>query len=138
MFDVWSTLSGKLENMKVDSHSEYYSLKRNLLVSIACGIDSNEDFKEEWANKFMDSHASSHFVDFFYSGVLVYRDIYVSVDGGRALLPLPKRIFDEERKYVKRYEFFKLINGYCSDYDSYIQDVGFKLVDMDWMTGDGY
>ncbi|WP_288983292.1 hypothetical protein [uncultured Treponema sp.] len=144
-FDVWSTLSGKLENMKVDSHSEYYSLKRNLLVSIACGIDSNEDFKEEWANKFMDSHASSHFVDFFYSGVLVYRDIYVSVDGGRALLPLPKRIFDEERKYVKeliiskkRYEFFKLINGYCSDYDSYIQDVGFKLVDMDWMTGDGY
>ena len=32
-FDVWSTLSGKLENMKVDSHSEYYSLKRNKLTS---------------------------------------------------------------------------------------------------------
>lgn len=62
--------------MKIDSHSEYYSLKRNLLVSVACGIDNNGDFKEEWANKFMDSHASSHFVDFFIL-VFLFTEIFM-------------------------------------------------------------
>lgn len=144
-FDVWTTGSGKFENLEIDSHSEYFSLKKDLLVSVACGIKSNDDFLEDWANKFSDSHASSYFVDFFYSGVLVYRDLCVSVDGGRASLPLPKIIFNKEKNKIEklvisknRYEFFKLINNYRQDYDNYIKDAGFELIDSEWMTGDGY
>lgn len=51
--------------------------------------------EEDQTNVFPDKTATSNFVDFFYSGVLFYRDIYVSVDGGRCSLPLPKMVIDE-------------------------------------------
>lgn len=144
-FDVWTSGSGEFENLEIDSHSEYYSLKNDLLVSVACGIKHNDNFREDWANKFPDSHASSSFVDFFYSNVLVYRDVYVAVDGGRAALPLPKIIFDKENNCIKklvvskkRYEFFKILNPNVYEYDSYIKDAGFELIDSEWMLGDGY
>ena len=74
-FDVWTSGSGEFENLEIDSHSEYYSLKNDLLVSVACGIKHNDNFREDWANKFPDSHASSSFVDFFclsVNSIIVY------------------------------------------------------------------
>lgn len=57
---------------------------------MAWGLKVVEDFKEPWANKFPDAHASSAHVDVFYNNALVYRDIYVLGDGARCYLPLPK------------------------------------------------
>lgn len=142
-FSVWENGSGDFKNIEIDSHSEYMSLKRDLLVSVAWGLKHNDDFKEDWANNFPDNRAISGFVDFFYSGVLVFRDIYVSVDGGRCALPLPKRIFNQKTQQVEklvisknRYEFFKLLNG--NEYDSYLRDAKIEIVDGEWMEGDGY
>lgn len=144
-FDVWTSASGEFKNLDIDSHSEYYSLKKNLLVSVACGITHNDNFREVWANKFADSYAISKFVDFFYSNILVYRDVYVAVDGGRAILPLPKIIYDKEKNEIKklvvsknRYNFFKILNVNSYEYDEYIRDAGFEIIDSEWMTGDGY
>ena len=116
---VWTTGKGEISNIEVESQGMVTALKTNLSISIAWGITSNPDFKEEWANQFPDPSASSHMVDFFYNGSLVFRDIYVSVDGGRCSLPLPDRVFDEETKKVVRhtvpndkYVFFKMLNGF--------------------------
>src|SRR5680860_1730819 len=93
---VWTTNENKFSNMEVESQGMVASFKHDLSISMAWGISSNPDFKEEWANKFSEHHASSGFVDFFHNGALVFRDIYVSVDGARCRLPLPDREFDEE------------------------------------------
>jgi hypothetical protein len=52
-----------------------------------------EDFREPWANIFPDPRAVGYWVDFKYAGVLIpsMRSILVSVDGGRAMLPIPRQ-----------------------------------------------
>lgn len=137
---VWTKGSGEFHNIEIESHAEIFSLKTNLLVSVACGLTHNDDFIEEWANSFPDKKASSSFVDFFYSNQLVYRDIYVSVDGGRCSIPLPEMRFDQSIHEVEsltvqreKYEFYRLLNGTGYDYDSYMQRTGIVIVDEPWM-----
>jgi len=137
---VWTKGDGEFHNIDVESHYEVMSLKKDLLVSVAYGITHNDDFVEGWANAFADSHASSSFIDFFYSNQMVYRDIYVSVDGGRANLPLPSMKLDDSYNVVgleiarDKYEFFKNINRDISEYDRYISMAKISIVDKDWMV----
>jgi hypothetical protein len=46
-------------------------------------------FKEPWANKHPDPNATSYWCDLYFDSTLIERFILVSVDGGRAMLPLP-------------------------------------------------
>ena len=50
-----------------------------------------EDFQEPWANNFFaDPKAKGYWVEVTYDRALIYRHVLVSVDGGRAMLPMPK------------------------------------------------
>lgn len=140
---VWTTGKGEFSNIEIESHGMRASLKSDLSIGIAWGFQSNPEFKEPWANQFPDPSASSHFVDFFYGSVLVYRDVYVSVDGGRCMLPLPDREFDPQTHEVRRYtvpkdkhRFFRLLDGFerLSDFDRYFNQAGFQLTDAPWMV----
>ncbi len=142
-FVVWNTGGGEFSNIKVDSHDELISLKSDLSISVAWGISHNDDFKEKWANGFPDPHASSGYVDFFYYGQLVYRDIYVTVDGGRCQLPLPQMVFNRDTNDIEKltvakdkYHFFRLLNSLITtyDYDSYFERAGLEIVDTSWMA----
>src|SRR5258708_40045737 len=62
-------------NLRIESH-----LEEDLLV---------EDFAEEWATKLPDPHAHSYSYNIYYAATLVAQVVLVSVDGARALLPLP-------------------------------------------------
>ena len=53
------------------------------------GVHS-EYFNESWATKHPDNHATSYYCDIFYGPSLIEQKVVVSVDGGRAILPLPK------------------------------------------------
>ena len=48
-----------------------------------------EDFQEPWANRHPDPHATGHWCQLFYGASLIGQWVLVSVDGGRAMLPLP-------------------------------------------------
>ena len=81
------------------------------------------------------------FVDFFYANQLVYRDIYVAVDGGRCKIPLPEMRFDESTHKVEalvvpreKYNFFRLLNGTDYNYENYFKRTGIMIVDESWMT----
>ena len=54
-----------------------------------------EDFKAEWANRHPDPQATGYWCDLYYGQTQVERFLLVSVDGGRAMLPIP--IFGEDR-----------------------------------------
>lgn len=140
-FIVWNTGDDKFHNIEINSHSMVASYKKNLSISIAWGLEHNNDFREDWANDFPDSKAMSSYIDFFYNGVLVYRDIIVSVDGGRCYIPLPNMEFDEKTHKIidlsvtwQQYEFIKMINKFESscDYDSYFSRTNIKLIEESW------
>ena len=48
-----------------------------------------KNFSEPWATKYPNSTASSYWFDLSYEGALIERFILVSVDDGRAKLPMP-------------------------------------------------
>ena len=50
-----------------------------------------EDFKAEWANRHPDPSATGYWCDIYYCSTRVSRTILVSVDGGRAMLPVPRQ-----------------------------------------------
>src|SRR5262245_27336140 len=81
--------SGGQTWLELESHRTVAAFKPDASITMAWGLTVNENFQEPWANRFPDSQASSHFVDVFLNGALVYREMYVSVDGARCDLPLP-------------------------------------------------
>jgi len=139
---VWTTGKGEFSNLEIQSHGLRASLKNDLAIWIAWGFPANPEFKEPWANQFPDSSASSAFIDFFFGSALVYRDVYVSVDGGRCKLPLPDLEFDPKTHEVRRYTvshtrhgFFRLLDTFerLSDFDRYFAAAGFIITDAPWM-----
>lgn len=67
----------------------------NLRIEVDWSEDGTqcEDFKEPWANCYPDSRASGYWVDIYYgvSHIISMRSILVSVDGARAILPIPRQ-----------------------------------------------
>jgi hypothetical protein len=65
-------------------------------ADVAIGIGTSEtlveDFKEEWSTHFPDKSAQSVYLDVFFNGSVVHREVCVFVDGARYLLPLPSRV----------------------------------------------
>lgn len=140
-FTVWNKGNKEFHNIEIESHSMVASYKKNLSISIAWGLRHNDNFIEEWANKFPDSKAMSSYLDFFYNGVLVLREIIVSVDGGRCYLPLPKREIDDTNYTTKRLyisnvksDFVRMLNSFSNtrDYERYLKESGIELINGSW------
>jgi len=113
-------------------------LNDDVELSLAWGFTLNRDFKEEWANSFPDSSAASHLVDVTYGGTLVDRMIYVSVDGGRVMIPLPEPYTREDGTHGARVEKWRLnlvrtlhgLGGTVGwDFDDYFNRTGIEVVD---------
>jgi len=130
-------------------HEGRAAFKLDLAITIAWGMPTDgwsdvgerRTFNEEWATKFPDPEASSHFVDFFFEGALVARERYVSVDS-RCDLPMPEREFEGEGEETKvtglwitpwQRDFFRVLNGLQTsvNYDSYLSRAGFEIRDSD-------
>jgi hypothetical protein len=111
----------------IDSHPYAAAYRPNLSITMAWGLDSNKNFREEWANQFPDPQASSEFVDIVFNGALVFRLMYVTVDGGRAFLPLPEpngaTVSEEEYDLVR--VIHELTNGV--PFDDYFSRAKFQI-----------
>lgn len=124
-----------------DSHSNTAVYKPNLSITIAWGLDHSESFKEEWTENFTTPKASSSYLDFFYNNALVFRDVYVTVDGARCRLPVPKLELDGDRKRIigytvpiRRYRIIRLLDSMekISEFDSYFERAGFTITEDEW------
>ena len=80
---------GTQRYVDIDSHLASAVYKHDLSITMAWGMGVNDNFIEPWANQFSDPKATSYFVDVFYNGAIVLRQLNISVDGGRADLPMP-------------------------------------------------
>jgi hypothetical protein len=50
-----------------------------------------KDFKENWANGFIHPQATGYWCDIYFGQSHIERTILIAVDGGNALLPLPRK-----------------------------------------------
>lgn len=127
----------------VDKHGNYASYAKNLSISLAWGLGTeNKELKEPWTQVFSDKNARMYFLDFFYNSALVYRETVVTVDDGRCILPLPKQLLDEnDQSKVIEYRtnpvlnnILRLVNSFFSryDYDEYIKLSGIKIADSSY------
>lgn len=74
--------------------SERIYFKKNVNLRFISGYDERfireNRFKENWANIHPDPNATGYFVQLYFAASHISNFILVSVDRGRALLPLPK------------------------------------------------
>ena len=75
------------------------------------------DFNEEWATNHADSKAQTSEYEVRYGGSVICRKMLVSVDGGRATLPMPRRNTTIIPK--KDYNFAQIVAP--DDLDEYIE-----------------
>ncbi|MGO9839169.1 MAG: hypothetical protein ACLP1X_33725 [Polyangiaceae bacterium] len=134
-----ATVSGAQQvtrwELRVDSHGMSAALRADLAVTLAWGLKSNENFHEEWANQFSDPHATSSYVDLFYNGALIHRELYVTVDGGRASLPLPERRGERLVAPIGYAHLCRLLVSFetnADDFDHYMTRAGISVVDEPW------
>jgi len=81
--------------VKIDNEwAEEAFLKEDPRLRVRTRFDDvgkhNDDFRDEWVNKFPNKRARSYWYELLNDGALIERFILVSVDGARAELPLPK------------------------------------------------
>jgi hypothetical protein len=78
----------------------------------------NPDIVEEWANRHPNPTAVGYWYELLYDGALIDRCVLVSVDGGRALLPLPNR----RTQTISRYHYVVArIHDHFHTLDQYLE-----------------
>lgn len=118
--DDWDVLiSGQLQTA-VFKHNVNLRIQINHEIE---GVHST-NFSEKWATKHPDSHATSFYCITYYGQSSIMQNILVSVDGGRAFVPLPdlKTLTIDPLSY----KITKIIDK-ADRTDEYIKRSGLKL-----------
>jgi hypothetical protein len=124
------------EQLGHDSRKVY---QPDIAIGLAWGSEDNDKYVWEWVKQFADASARSVWIDLLYNGQVVYREISVNVDGGRATLPSPLATMDDKTRevtgwYCKRdeYEFvraFARVTRDLREFDTYFERSGITIKD---------
>ena len=129
---------GQANVLHAEAHGTVGVYIPDVSITIAWGLEWNKDFREEWCKKFPDPKAHGGFLDMFFNNALVYRAVYVWVDG--IFLPLPRYTKDDKLEVTKRAcELMKVIDRMgmsprqdFNPYESVVERAGFTVVDEEW------
>lgn len=87
----------------------------------------NPQFTAPWANNHTDPAARGYFYDLYYRSSLLHRFVLVSVDGARALLPLP-RTFNSTDVPLITYRVAQIWDeAHGGTLDQYMQSSGLRV-----------
>jgi hypothetical protein len=91
----------------------------------------DRQFQEPWASRHPDPNATSYWCYLYYDSALIDRYVLVSVDGGRALIPLPRQHIGNEiyPSGITDLEFqIGKIHDYLETFDEYMERCGLTMV----------
>jgi hypothetical protein len=94
------------------------------------GIQNN-NFREPWANRHPHAEATGYWCEMFYGATLIERFILVGVDGGRALVPIPKdgRVMGHP-DVIRRFDYqIAKVFDTLNTLDEYIRRSGLRVSD---------
>ena len=89
-----------------EKNEEVFTYRRLLNIWFKEVSINDEEFEEPWAKKFPDPRAWRVYVYMYYCTSLVDVRLFVAVDGGRVVLPLPE-IPERVREVAARGKFLK-------------------------------
>lgn len=99
--------------------------------TIEINSDDDTEFREEWMNVFPDKTGSKHYVTLRHNNSVLADEIFIGVDGGRAMLPLPELGRKElVTTYFKR-TLGTIINKAMDRedlYEQYLESAGFRPI----------
>jgi hypothetical protein len=145
-FEISSRGGGDPAITGVETHTNRAILRSDVDIALEWGARRMPDEEEYYAwndpQLFPDAGVRSFWVDLFYRGSVVYREMLAYVDGGRAVLPVadsrpadpatssatPQRKFEGQTSR-QEYELARLIDtlGGGGEYESYFARSGFKV-----------
>jgi hypothetical protein len=76
--------------LEPQTHSNLAVYKPDIGISIAMGATVTENFAEQWVQNYSNPTARSVAIWLRYHGAVVHEWVYVVVDGGRYLVPMPE------------------------------------------------
>lgn len=139
-FTFYEVYNGEPNVLKADSHSTVNVYKKDLSITMANGLVSNDDFREDWANQFPDPKAYTQIVDVFFNNALVFRETYLIVDGGRCKLPIPSYGLEQQLVVAKGYydfiKFLELLSSRSTstkNFDYYFGQTGIQIINEEWI-----
>jgi|SRR5690554_3248799 len=119
-----------------DQHLAFASYKEDLCITMGWDLVENENFIEPYANNNPDRNSKSMWLDVFFNDALVFRMLYISVDGGRFELPIPtlnNGIYEVSNEHA---DFIFIINGINgvdrADYDNCLRRNHITVVNRPW------
>ncbi len=86
----------------------------------------SENFNEPWHQNLSDPLASSTYYLLYYNNTLIYKTILISVDGGRALVPLPA---PRNHVDIQRLDYQMATALDHPSSEEYIQRLNFNIID---------
>ena len=125
-YDEWNVIN--------DAYPIVAAYKPDLNLTISWGRARSDHFAEPWATKFADSHATSSYLEVYFASALVFRTFYVTVDGGRADLPVPSErdgILTVSREDDALIRAISTLQGpqRLEMYDEYFRRAGIRVMD---------
>jgi hypothetical protein len=133
LFSFYEAYEGSEHVLRTDSHSNVAAYIPNPSITLAYGLRWMENFSEPWTRLFPDPTASASFADIFFNGALVFRTEYVTVDGGRTMLPMPPSrgklsIPRSQAQFIELLDRF----GKVSSFDEDFRRAGMSVSDEVW------
>jgi hypothetical protein len=123
----WLRLDPKVISLVPDLQVSSYAIYRDD-ISIAIAYASEDDsrpFEEAWTSAFSDPTAYKGYGIIFYQGTPILVASVISVDGARALLPLPKVNHSYSPDYLAFCQLLQQISGSSvDDHSNYVQKAG--------------
>ncbi len=94
---------------KQEVHYSRIVYKPNIAIAVASGLTVNDRYQDEWLERYPDKGPGRSFwIDLLYNGQVVHRELGVSVDGGRYVLPPGIATVENDQ-----------ITGWCCRRDAY-------------------
>jgi hypothetical protein len=111
-------------------HTQVASFKPALSITLAWGLRLEEDeIEEDWIEKFPSKRSFLDCVDLFYNNALIDRVPYVTVDGGRCLLPKPRYpTLQVKRADTDLIRIVASLTFQEPEYDRYLAQAGFQVI----------
>lgn len=134
-FNEILTAGGEVAALDQDEHAVMFTLRADIEISMAYGMVEQGAVPLDSDNPFAKENARTVFLDIFYQGRMVHREVILKVDRNRCLLPLPTSWEQPVMVPLGQANLVRLIHslaGPPTDFESYFEQAGMRHADVPW------
>lgn len=124
-----------VEGLELDEHRVAFSFKPDVAVTMAFGMVEQGAFELPPDHPFRNENARSSYLDIFLEGRLIHREVVLSVDRQRCLLPMPRAWGPPTEIAPMQYRLVRLVHdlaGPPTDYENYFIEAGMVQATVPW------